>query len=77
LLDNEVAVFPGESALGTGRNTVTTAGGTSLRPDDDLPAAIYSLRVVTPQAVEGATLEKDRRADARPVMDGIALDIKD
>jgi len=62
--------------VGAGLQTLT-ATDASFLPEDEFYRDRSALGVVTPPAVQGAPLKKDRRADARPIVDGILLDIED
>jgi hypothetical protein len=50
---------------------------TAVRKQRKNRSAVKALRVVAPGTIQGASFEKDRRADSRAVMDGESLYVED
>jgi hypothetical protein len=59
--------------------TVLNAGATpdaAIEPQREFRLSGNTLRIVAPPALKRASLQKNSRADARPVMDSIAADVE-
>jgi hypothetical protein len=58
------------------RHATLAAVDAAVLHDHHLALARNALRIVTPDATQRAALQKDRRPNARPIMDRVFLNIK-
>jgi hypothetical protein len=75
-IQGDKGIFFGKGKTITNRNTLPALSKTPGRPEGELRLRRLPFRIMTPLATEGATFKKNGRADARAVVNGVFLDIK-